>query len=124
MFSQNDTVSRKIPGRSDDSGGRLNSWKEVARYLQRNVRTVQIWEDQEDLPIHRHFHKRQGSIFAFRCEIDAWHQRRVGAQAGDQITKRETAAPSPLCYRLSVIEDSAIGHDLARIARHLDESKV
>src|SRR5262245_41068672 len=51
---------------------RLDSWKEIANYLRREVRTVQLWEKFEGLPVHRHFHKRLGSVFAFRTEIDAW----------------------------------------------------
>jgi hypothetical protein len=34
------------------NGRRLNSWKEVAAYLQRDVRTVQRWEF-EGLPVYR-----------------------------------------------------------------------
>jgi hypothetical protein len=56
---------------------RLNSWKEIARYLERQVRTVQLWEKYEGLPIHRHFHARQGRIFAFRAEIEDWLRGRT-----------------------------------------------
>jgi tetratricopeptide (TPR) repeat protein len=124
MFSQNDAIAQETSGRSNGSGDRLNSWKEVARYLRRDIRTVQIWENQEGLPIHRHFHRRQSSIFAFRCEIDAWYQQRTGAPVADQIAKPETAAPSPFRYRLAVAEDSAIGDDFGGIARYLDHSTV
>lgn len=55
---------------------RLDSWKEIASYLRREVRTVQLWEKKEGLPVHRHFHKRLGSVYAYRSEIDIW-QRRV-----------------------------------------------
>ena len=34
-------------------GRRLDSWKEIAAYLGRDVRTVQRWERREGLPIHR-----------------------------------------------------------------------
>src|SRR6267142_1788703 len=51
---------------------RLDSWKEIANHLGREVRTVQLWEKLEGLPVHRHFHKRLGSVFAFRSEVDAW----------------------------------------------------
>jgi TolB-like protein/Tfp pilus assembly protein PilF len=56
------------------AAGRLDSWKEVATYLRRDVRTVQLWEKTEGLPIHRHVHKKLGSVFAFRSEIDRWLQ--------------------------------------------------
>lgn len=54
---------------------RLDSWKEIASYLGREVRTVQLWEKREALPIHRHFHKQLGSVFAFRSELDAWRSQ-------------------------------------------------
>jgi serine/threonine-protein kinase len=51
---------------------RLDSWKEIASYLRREVRTVQLWEKREGLPVHRHFHKSLGSVYALRSEIDNW----------------------------------------------------
>jgi len=55
---------------------RLASWKEIAAYLDRDVRTVQRWEKAEGLPVHRHLHDKQGSVFAFRLEVDAWLEGR------------------------------------------------
>lgn len=51
---------------------RLESWKEIAAYLDRDVRTVQRWEKAEGLPVHRHLHDKQGSVFALRAEVDLW----------------------------------------------------
>lgn len=56
---------------------RLDSWKEVASYLRRDVRTVQRWERKEGLPIYRHRHDKFSSIYAFRSEIDEWRTRRT-----------------------------------------------
>jgi non-specific serine/threonine protein kinase len=53
---------------------RLESWKEIAAYLKRGVRTVRRWEHDEGLPVHRHQHKALGSVYAFKSEIDAWRQ--------------------------------------------------
>ncbi len=55
---------------------RLESWKEIARYLGRQVRTVQRWEKSEGLPVHRHQHRSGGSVFAHRTELDAWRDHR------------------------------------------------
>src|SRR4051812_3406348 len=60
---------------------RLNSWKEIASALNREVRTVQMWEKQEGLPVHRHFHSRRSTVFAFRTEIEAWARRRTEMRA-------------------------------------------
>ena len=51
---------------------RLESWKEIAAYLERSVRTVIRWEQTEGLPVHRHQHEKKSSVYAFRSEIDAW----------------------------------------------------
>lgn len=54
----------------------LDSWKEIAAYLEREVRTVQRWEKKEGLPVHRHTHERLGTVYAYRFEIDAWWKER------------------------------------------------
>lgn len=64
----------------DAKNGRLDSWKEIAAHFRRSVRTVQNWERSEGLPIHRHRHKKLGSVYALREELDAWweiHEQRV-----------------------------------------------
>ncbi len=65
-----------IDRRSQAQADRLESWKEIAGYLGREVRTVQGWEKNEGLPIHRHQHARQGSVYAFKSELDAWREAR------------------------------------------------
>jgi len=57
----------------------LESWKAIANYLQRDVRTAQRWEQEEGLPVHRHEHKKQATVYAFRHEIDAWRVRKEKA---------------------------------------------
>jgi Tol biopolymer transport system component len=55
---------------------RLDSWKEIAAYLKRDVTTVQRWEKREGMPVHRHLHDRMGSVYAFQAELDAWTRTR------------------------------------------------
>ena len=59
---------------------RLDSWKEIAGYLRRDVTTVQRWEKREGMPVHRHLHDRMGSVYAFRSELDAWARSRAPAE--------------------------------------------
>jgi hypothetical protein len=54
------------------SSDRLDSWKEIAAYLKRDVTTVQRWEKREGMPVHRHVHDRLGSVYAFKAELDSW----------------------------------------------------
>src|SRR5215471_14090254 len=58
-------------GPPESSAARLDSWKEIAAYLKRDERTVRRWE-QEGLPVHRHVHKKQASVYAYKAEVDAW----------------------------------------------------
>jgi TolB-like protein/Flp pilus assembly protein TadD len=63
-------------------GDRLESWKQIAAYLNRGVRTVRRWETEEGLPVHRHMHRSLGSVYAYKSEIDAWRQARPTHPAG------------------------------------------
>src|SRR5690242_13149762 len=62
------------PGRmsSGPPDDRLDSWKEIATYLGRGVRTVQRWEREEGLPVHRLAHEKRGNVYARREELAAW----------------------------------------------------
>ena len=51
---------------------RLDSWKAIADYLKRSTRTVQRWEREEGLPVQRLQHEKQGSVYAFKAELDRW----------------------------------------------------
>jgi len=55
---------------------RLDSWKEIASYLNRDVTTVQRWEKREGMPVHRHLHDKRGSVYALSSELDSWRQNR------------------------------------------------
>ena len=58
------------------SEDRLDSWKEIAAYLNRDVTTAQRWEKREAMPVHRHLHDRMGSVYASRAELDDWARGR------------------------------------------------
>src|SRR6266478_1197043 len=64
------------PEGSPPSGKKLDSWGEIASYLGREVRTVQRWEQTEDLPVHRHEHKKKSTVYAYAGELDAWIKQR------------------------------------------------
>src|SRR5713226_3169809 len=55
---------------------KLVSWKEIASYLGREVRTVQRWEGTEGLPVHRHEHQKKSTVYAFTSELDEWFKNR------------------------------------------------
>ena len=55
----------------------LESWKQIAAYLDRSERTVRRWEASEGLPVHRREHEKQDTVFAYRHEIEAWSRLRT-----------------------------------------------
>lgn len=55
---------------------RIESWKEIATYLKRDVRTVIRWEKTEGLPVHRQMHQARGNVFAYLSELEAWKSSR------------------------------------------------
>jgi Tol biopolymer transport system component len=77
---------------------RLDSWKEIAAYLKRDVTTVQRWEKREGMPVHRHLHDRMGSVYASRAELDAWTRSRNlrgGQENGNHAIAPNPPAPPP-----------------------------
>jgi tetratricopeptide (TPR) repeat protein len=67
---------------------KLNSWKEIARYLEREVRTVQRWEKTDGLPIRRLYHEKRGSVYAFTEDLDAWVDSRQAALRSEEVNSR------------------------------------
>lgn len=55
----------------DGQPRRLDSWKEIAEYLGRDVRTAMRWAKSQQLPVRR-VGGQGRSVFAFTDEIDAW----------------------------------------------------
>ena len=47
----------------------LQSWKEIAAYLDRDERTVQRWEKAEALPVRRHRSGIRSSVYAYASEL-------------------------------------------------------
>jgi TolB-like protein/Tfp pilus assembly protein PilF len=56
--------------------GHLDSWGEIAAHLRRSISTVQRWEKQEGLPVHRIAHSKQGTVYATVEELDRWYDAR------------------------------------------------
>lgn len=84
--------TRVVPPSSE----RLDSWKEIAAYLKRDIRTVQRWEERESLPVYRHMHGKHGSVYAYRLEIDAWwNNRRPKLEQEEQQAAENESAEAP-----------------------------
>lgn len=67
----------------------LGSWKAIARFLGRDVRTAMRWE-RAGMPVHRVPRGgRRGPVFAYASELDAW------LHGGERGASTPTPAPTP-----------------------------
>lgn len=129
MVKAKELSATLAPSRLHDDQDRLDSWKEIASYLKREVRTVQLWEKREALPVHRHFHNQLGSVYAFRSEIDAWGMKRAAKQRPDATGADATPDASPR-QQINVLPlllmpvGKALSTLLLEAARLLDPVKV
>ena len=87
MAPATDPVTRR-PAREE---ARLHGWKEIAVYLGRGVRTVQRWERDLGLPVHRLTTKGAEVVNALPSELDEWWERTNRARA-----PRADASPAVL----------------------------
>ncbi len=75
----------------------LESWKQIAAYLDRSERTVRRWETSEGLPVHRRGHEKQDTVFAYRHEIEAWSRSRttcLASTSADELIPTQAIASS------------------------------
>lgn len=92
----------------------LESWKQIAAYLDRSERTVRRWEAMEGLPVHRREHERQDTVFAFRHEIEAWNRLRTKCPTETSVDKAENLLPIKLITNAYLVEHDAITHTMHR----------
>jgi hypothetical protein len=72
MTSTTDRAESSYPQPPKLRSETLQSWKEIAAYLKRGVRTVQRWERSAGLPVRRPRRGDRSPVFAFPAEIDEW----------------------------------------------------
>ena len=97
------------PSRSGQSSaeGRLDSWKEIAAYLRREVRTVQRWEKSARLPVHRLQIDKQSAVYAYKSELDAWYNDRRPDLESDAADSQEKEMPTFFALRQPWIAGAA-----------------
>jgi TolB-like protein len=69
---------------------RLDSWKAIAQYLGRDVRSVQRWERERGLPVHRVPGQKSGGVFAYEDELEQW----LHSGQQESLVVAETPAPA------------------------------
>jgi hypothetical protein len=79
-----------------DAPETLNGWKDIAAYLGKSVRSVQRWERELGLPIHRINTPDGGQIvFANRAEIDTWKRAQQAQTPPRERVDDVAAAAAP-----------------------------
>src|SRR5215469_1883989 len=91
----------------------LESWKQIAAYLDRSERTVRRWEATEGLPVHRREHEKQDTVFAFKHEIEAWSRLRTKCP-----TPFSAGEPSNLPVSNAVANTYLVEHDAITRTMH------
>jgi TolB-like protein/Flp pilus assembly protein TadD len=85
---------------------KLESWGEIAAYLRREIRTVQRWEKNLGLPIHRLQVGKQSSVYAYPSELDKWYLEREPSDIKDDDSPDEPSVV-PNSSSVPVPTDSA-----------------
>lgn len=60
------------PLRRENNNQRLDSWKEIAAFFDRDERTVKRWEKERGLPVHRVPGNGKRVVFAYSYELRRW----------------------------------------------------
>jgi TolB-like protein len=108
---------------------RLDSWKEIAAYMKREIRTLHRWEAHEGLPIHRHLHKERGSVYAYKSELDSWWSNRRAVlerptAAADVTHSREQRKLISVFVSLAILLAATAYFAGRRIWPHRERTKV
>jgi TolB-like protein len=90
---------------------RLDSWKEIAAYLRRGVRTVRRWEREEGLPVHRQVHRVLGSVYAYKSEIESWRQSGQRRPAASPSTAGRSDPPVSRIRSIAVLPFTNLSTD-------------
>jgi tetratricopeptide (TPR) repeat protein len=75
--------------RRPEANRRLDSWKEIAAFLDCGERTVKRWETERGLPVHRMPGSGRGRVSAYTAELSRW----LEASGADQAAREPDSQP-------------------------------
>ncbi len=95
----------------------LDSWKEISRYLSRDIRTLQRWEHTRGLPVRRAPGGAKPGVYALKSELDSWRRTRsihvTSAEDVPPAARKPSVAVLPFLNLSSSTEDQYFGDGLA-----------
>ena len=100
----------------------LTSWKEIAVYFGKGVRTVQRWERKIGLPVHRPNHGSKGIVIASTDTLDQWMATKRAPGTPITPTTHEALRRSIEEYRQLRLENHRLSHDLSRTISKVREN--
>jgi hypothetical protein len=80
------------PPSGSDQPAVLNGWKEIAAYFRKGVRTVQRWEVEMDLPVHRLAGPKGEVVYAVPAELDEWRRTQERGVSGSAFEPDDDGA--------------------------------
>jgi hypothetical protein len=89
---------------SQNVGERLDSWKEIATFFDRDERTVKRWEKERRLPVHRVPGGGRCTVFAYAQELKSW------------MTSSNTGPVEPRRVNLDLVNVAGVDDGLERLA--------
>jgi len=113
----------------------LASWKEIARYLGKGVRTVQRWEREAGLPVHRPTATatNKAPVLAYPAELDAWvrqHRSTTLAKSkdSDELIARALALATSCSNRRAELQQlrqefKALKTETLQLSRRITEQR-
>jgi hypothetical protein len=96
--------------------GKLTSWKEIAQYIGKGVRTAQRWERLAELPVRR-LNQQPSSVFAFTEEIDRWMHAQAFNGGGELHPGNHAADAEKLTLQA---ENQALKRQIAELRTELE----
>ncbi|HWR35285.1 MAG TPA: hypothetical protein VN622_05385 [Clostridia bacterium] len=100
----------------------LSSWKEIASYLGKGVRTVQRWERELGLPVRRPENGDRRIVFAMPAEVDKWLQKQSTRRNSESQFANEFQRMRKLVH--AMVENTQRVHAVAeRLTRHYNDAQ-
>jgi len=91
-----------------ESHDRLDSWKAIAEYLDRDPTTVMRWAKERGLPVHAVPGQRRRAVYAFKKEIDDWLRNSASGGHGSPVGQNDRDSKPARTAEISKEEPSGL----------------